>query len=247
MKHTSALDKVLDYIKERIMKREWKSGDRLPTEQELCEQVGVSRSCVREAIKILESSHILEIRRADGTYLCDAEQITFTAPLLFKIVLGGCGSRELYEFRETMEMAVMRLAIVNATEKDLEILEKCNYDMETYIREKRNDPEELYQLDVKFHEALGVACHNSVMRDIYQFIFDVFAAFIRKNYEIGQDAESALETHAAIYDAIKGKDFLQMGYAVRISVALWREWIERADGLDLVAEGLSVENSVGRG
>lgn len=244
MKELSALDKVLDYIKERIMQKQWKSGDRLPTEPELCAQIGVSRSCVREAIKILESSHIVEIRRGDGTYLSSPAEITFTSPLLFKILLGENSLKELYEFREAMEMAILRLAIINATERDLQDLVQCNLNMSMYIREKKNAPEELYMLDMQFHEVLGRACHNSVMQDIYNFTFDIFAPFIRDNYAFGQDAASALETHLAIYEAVKSRDFLQMGYAVRTSVMLWRQWIERKDATTIAASGLWKENTL---
>jgi GntR family transcriptional repressor for pyruvate dehydrogenase complex len=233
-----AMDKVTNYIKDSIMSGKWTSGDRLPTEQELCEQVGVSRSGAREAMKVLEASHIVEIRRGDGTYLSDPDKISFMGPLLFKIILNSNTLQELYDFRESIEMAVMRLAICNADENDFRDLERCNQEMQDYIDQNKSDVWELYQLDLDFHKRLAEATHNAIMRDVYLFTFDVFAPFIRQNYEKGQKAESALTTHIDTLNALKTGDILQVGYTIRTSVGLWRAWIGRKDAKNIVLADL---------
>ena len=229
-----ATDKVTNYIRDCIMAGKWQSGDKLPTEQEFCTQVGVSRSCVREAMKVLEASHIVEIRRGDGTYISDPDQISFMGPLLFKIILKKNTLQELYDFRESIEMGVMRLAICNANADDFANLESCNQKMQDFIDQRKSDSWELHQLDLMFHKHLAEATHNTIMRDVYQFTFDIFAPFILQNYEKGQNAESALATHTEILNALKSGDFLQVGYAIRASVDLWSTWIGQENARDIV-------------
>lgn len=225
----SSTDKVMNYFKNHIVSGEWKSGHRLPTEAELCEQIGVSRSCIREAFKVLASSHIIDIRRGDGTYICESEEVTFIGPMLFKVLLSKNSVSELYEFREITEMMVLHLAILHADDRDLSDLEQCNLAMHRYIEEQHADADELYELDMRFHETLGRSIHNSIMKDIYVFAFELFSPLIRRNYRKGQNAESALVTHEAIYKAIKNHDIIRAGYAVRSAVELWKEWNEKTD------------------
>lgn len=234
VKGFSGSSKVIEYIQGNIFNGRWASGDKLPTEPELCQETGVSRSCVREAVKILEASNIVQIRRGDGTYLSDADSITFTAPLLFKVVLSGYKLNEMCDFRESIEMAVMRLAIVNAKEEDVASLHKCNDAMVEYIKSGAHDPEKMFELDLAFHEVLGEATHNSIMQEIYAFSFEVFASFIKRNYQRGQNLDSALETHKYIIEALESKDFIKMGFAVCHSVGVWSDWIERQNARDVV-------------
>ena len=81
----STVQKVVSYIEQRICAQELCPGDRIPTETELCALLGVSRTSVREAIKILESMTIIQVRRGDGTYIARPQDITFYTPWKFKI------------------------------------------------------------------------------------------------------------------------------------------------------------------
>ncbi|MGI6433452.1 MAG: FadR/GntR family transcriptional regulator [Sphaerochaetaceae bacterium] len=235
-KNHSAVEKVMQYAKSKIINGEWVSGQRLPVEADLCEQIGISRSGLREALKILEASHIVEIKQGSGSYIGNPDDITFLGPLLFKLLLGGLKSGDIYEFREAIEMAVILLAISNSQNSDLEKLEKCNQGLSDLLMVGNPDPEKVFEIDVEFHEALGSAVHNSIMKDIYLFIFQLFAPLIQRNYEKGQDIQSALDTHKAIVEAIKNKNLIMAGYAVHLSVGVWKKWIEVDDLIDAYTE-----------
>lgn len=223
-KDMMATEKVMEYFKKNVREGVWRAGDKLPTEPELCELVGVGRSGVREAMKVLESSHIVDIRRGDGTYISDPDKISFKDPFLVKVVLKESRMQELIDFRESIEMALMRLVISNADEKDLADLEECNRQLQAYIDREEEDPEELFTLDMNFHKVLSRAAHNTIMSDIYQLTFDVFGAIIMQNYKNGQSPQSALDTHLSLAEAVRRRDFLRMGYAVHASVELWGTW-----------------------
>lgn len=241
-KNQTAVEKVMHYAKSKIINGEWKSGYRLPVEADLCEEIGISRTGLREALKILEASNIVEIKRGNGSYIADPEKITFLGPLLFKIILGGLNTEDFYEFRESIEMAVIQLAISNAKEDDIRRLEKCNSGFEVLLVKERPEANEIFLIDAEFHEALGSAVHNSVMKDIYLFTFQLFAPLIQRNYEKGQDILSALDTHKAILSAIKNKNHILAGYAVHLSVGVWRNWIEKGELIKAYSENL-LENT----
>ncbi|MCI8745269.1 MAG: FadR family transcriptional regulator [Lachnospiraceae bacterium] len=235
-KNMMATDKVIEYFKDNVRKGIWKTGDKLPSEPELSELIGVGRSSVREAMKILESSHTIQICRGDGTYISDPDEISFIEPLLLKVVLQETRMQELIDFRESIEMALMRLVISNADAENIRALDRCNQRLLEYVEEERTDAAELFQLDMEFHTELSKAARNTIMSDIYKLTFDIFGAVILKNYKNGKSAQSALDTHRALVDAIKRKDFLRMGYAVHASVELWGTWGTREKVSDYLKE-----------
>lgn len=238
----SAAEKVVGYIQKMIIEKQYRSGDRLPTESEFCELTGVSRGGVREAMKILEANRIVDIRRGDGTYLCTPEQISFANPLTFKLLLRDTSFAELCAFRESIEMAVLHLAICNCDEGDLRKIRECNARMQAVVETDEGNYHALYDLDMEFHRLLADAMKNEVMRDVYLLTFDVFGQLILRNYQTGQTGYSGFQTHVAILEALETKDFLQMGNAIKQSVRLWGDWIIHADATELLYQ--SIEDAV---
>ena len=110
----STVQKVVSYIEQRICAQELCPGDRIPTETELCALLGVSRTSVREAIKILESMTIIQVRRGDGTYIARPQDITFYTPWKFKMLLEGTTWQEVLAFREQMEFSILRCAFLHS-------------------------------------------------------------------------------------------------------------------------------------
>ena len=240
----SNTDKILDCFKTKILSGEWKSGQKIPTEPELCRSLNVSRSGIREAIKIFESIHVLEIKRGDGTYVCDASSISYSTPFLYKIVLGNCSLKEIFDFRRTLELGVMSLAITNSTDEDIQNMNKCNEDMQRYIDSCSDDIQTLVEIEKEFHSLLGTATHNQIMCDFYQFAFEAFGHFIKLNFESGQQAPSALATHKAIVEAIMNKDFIYASYAVQNSIDLWSSWIKKEDPATLRVKNFIDVNTI---
>ena len=239
----SNTDKIIEVFKAKILSGEWKSGQKIPTEPELCKSLNISRTGVREAIKIFESMNVLKIKRGDGTYVGDASEISYSTPFLYKIVLGNCRLKELFDFRKYIEWSVVSLAISNANENDMEKLIEANEDMQDYIDSGSEEVNPLLEIEIAFHTALGEATHNQIMRDFYQFTFEAFGHFIKLNFESGQRAPSALQTHKAIVEAIKEKDFVYASYAVQNSIDLWSAWIEKEDPRKLkVKNFINVDN-----
>lgn len=225
------VDKVTHYIKQRLFSRELLPGDRIPTEDELCQELGVSRTSVREGLKSLAANHLLTIRRGDGTYISSPEEITFTDAFLFKILLSNTTMEELLTFREHIEMAVLETAMVHITPEEMNALEANIREFETCVREDPENAEVLHQLDIAFHQILGGATRNRLIQEIYSVTMDLFSPSIRQNYASGQaqgqDAEITEKNHRLIYQALQSKNTHLAGHAVWIALELWTRWIER--------------------
>ncbi len=226
----SAVTKVTDYIKDKIIFKKLKVGDKIPSEAELCAILDVGRGSVREAVKVLESIDILNVRRGDGTYISDPENISFTESLLFKMILLNVDLSELVVFREQIEIAVMHLAIVNVTPETFSALKACNDEFTLIIREDPDNHEMLHALDEKFHRLLGACMQNKLMEEIYRLAFEMFSPTILENYMVGQvdmDRDLTIENHRLIVEAIEKRDVYTGIHAIKVSTKLWKKWAEK--------------------
>ena len=118
IKRVTLQTEIIEFIKEYIDKNNLKSGDRLPSQAELMELLGVSRSSVREAIKTLEAKNALEVINGKGVFVKDGSSNSISAQIEFgkekESIL------ELLEVRKVLEKEILRLVIQNATEEEVE-------------------------------------------------------------------------------------------------------------------------------
>jgi GntR family transcriptional regulator, transcriptional repressor for pyruvate dehydrogenase complex len=229
----TAVNKVTEYIKNKIIYKELKPNDKIPTESELSEILNVSRSSVREALKILEAINIIQIRRGDGTYISEPENITFSQSLLFKMILNNMQIKELVDFREQIEVAVVKLAISYATEEDIQGLKNIYNSFLDCIENNPDDYKMIHELDLRFHKALAASTKNKLMAEIYLFAFEIFSPMILENYAIGQikgdDKETTVENHRILIEALENKDLYTGIYGIEMSLKLWMKWINNRD------------------
>ena len=87
IKNESLVQRIINKITDSIVAGELKPGDKLPTEMELIAAFGVSRNTVREAIRTLIAYGVVEIRRPEGTFICDGFSNKMINPILYRIIL----------------------------------------------------------------------------------------------------------------------------------------------------------------
>lgn len=222
--------KVSYYIKKKLLYREFRPGDRIPTESELCQTLNVSRTSVREALKSLAAINLVSIRRGDGTYISNPEDISFSEAFLFKMLLSNSSMDDLLTFREHIEIAIVQTAMNNVTEEIMQELHANLMEFEQCIANHPDDYDKLHRLDMDFHILLGRASGNKLIEEIYSLSLDLFSPTILQNYAHGQvmgiDAESTLESHCLLYEALESKNANMGTYAVWYSLKLWRRWID---------------------
>ncbi|AGK52064.1 FadR/GntR family transcriptional regulator [Bacillus sp. 1NLA3E] len=232
----TAVEKVTEYIKTKIIYKELKPNDKIPTETELCELLNVSRSSVREALKVLEAINIIQIRRGDGTYISEPEDISITQSLLFKMILTNMQLKELVDFREQMEVAVLKLAIANATKEDIKILSKNQEAFLECIEKNPDDYETLHTLDLNFHKTLAASTKNKLMEEIYLFSLEIFSPMILENYALGQikgeDKIPTGDNHRILIEAIENRDFYAGIYGVKLALNIWKKWVNKKENIE---------------
>lgn len=152
-------NRATEYLIRWIQESGLKAGDQLPTEKELAERMNVGRSTVREAITILKSRNIVEVRRGCGTYLAD-ETGLIEDPLGLQFVEDKIQlALDLGSVRMIIEPAVAELAAQNATEDDIVQLAYWNDQIEADIARGVSHQ----QSDIEFHQAIAVATKNVVI------------------------------------------------------------------------------------
>ena len=137
----------------QLIRGSWAEGDKIPSERELCQKLGVGRASLREALKALEIMGMIETRLGDGTYVCKRSDF-FSRPLLWAIASSSeADARELVEARTLIEVELAGLAAEHANAEHLKELTQY---LDRMIKAK-NNPSDFVQADVDFHLAIGRA------------------------------------------------------------------------------------------
>lgn len=187
--------KLLDMIQEKG----YTVGDKLPTEVELMEVLGVGRNTVREALRILMSRNIVTIRQGSGTFISDKNGVA-DDPLGFSMIDDRRKlTEDLIQVRVMLEPPIAALAAQNATDEEIEELEEVLTEMENLIAQKKDYAEK----DSQFHAQIANLSHNLVMTNLIPVITDgirVFAGSVQET-----EYQQTLLSHRSIFEAIKGR------------------------------------------
>ena len=145
-------------IAERITSNQLQPGDRLATEQELSEQLGVSRTVIREAVKLLSATGLIRTRKGSGIYVSDGSQTRATAVIDLSMSVDPKDISSLFEFRFMLETQTVRFAIERITLREVHTLQEA---VQTNKQAAEADDLEQFHLsDVAFHQSIAMATHN---------------------------------------------------------------------------------------
>ena len=219
IKSESVVQQIIDSLVEAMIRKELKPGDQIPTEMELAERLGVGRNSVREAIKILVYFGVLEIRRAEGTFVCEGFTDTMIDPIIYGIILDKAGSYEyLMELREIMEAGVMKLAMENAKEEEFRNL---RIQLERMRREIEIGPENVdrvFQEDNEFHSIITSMGHNPLVQKIEAVVRTLTHSMryetVKAMVESGRGQE-LYEAHEKLLRILESKDETDLNENVR--------------------------------
>lgn len=198
-RHTRKYEKVVDAIKEAIAKGELAYGDPLPPERQMIEDLGVSRSSLREAFSVLELLGLIEGVPGKGRFVRHPQ--TFTGeqgemPLEDSAVL------ELMESRRILDPAIAGEAARKALPVDVarirRILSLTRTDLDERAHRARSD--------FDFHRALAEATHNFIFVNIVRMQFNLIMATHEQIYGLLHDKEAFVNEHEALFDAILNHD-----------------------------------------
>jgi DNA-binding FadR family transcriptional regulator len=184
-----------------ILTGELQVGDKLPSEQRLAEQFGVSRSIVREALRDIEARGLLEAKNGSGSFVSSPTSADLGGMLNRILVLSGAAIDDYFEIRFALEVKACELAALRATREDLGELGAIVRKMEMPARRR----EELTRLDYEFHFAVAKAARNPLFGCLLQPLKGAMLRMFDRGYAPGA-LDEALAGHIRIVDALRGKD-----------------------------------------
>ncbi len=190
--------KVFDHLMNLIRSGDLSAGSRLPTEKELVATLGVSRTCVREAIKSLEALRIVVVRPKLGAVLKEPTAAALFNAELFSAAAHSERTDSLMEFRKIVEVGLVSLAAEKADTDDLLAVEGSIRSYEDALR-RRVPP---YEADIDFHLAIAGAAKNSLGRMVLQSLTRPLAQQLRLADAVPGAAEEGLRDHRKIFAAI---------------------------------------------
>jgi GntR family transcriptional repressor for pyruvate dehydrogenase complex len=230
----SLTDKAIARIRELIQTGELPPGCKLPPEQQLAAELGLSRNLMREAVKSLAVARVLEIRRGDGTYVTSLQPGLLLEGLggAVELLQGNAGTLlDLMEVRRLFEPVATALAATRIRESDLTEV-KRHLDA---MREAREDVELLNQHDAAFHRAVIAATGNETLLTLLEGISGrTMRARIWRGLVDADAAGRTLAEHESIYTALVARDAPLAQAAALLHVSNTEGWLrahlEAGDG-----------------
>lgn len=172
---------ICSQVREQMAIGVLRPGDKLPAERELAEQLGSSRTAVREALRSLEMAGIVELRKGvkGGAFICEGDPEVVTRSLGDMVSLGRISLESLTESRVIIQDAVVRLACERGTSADFDAMER-SIERTRELTEKRQWDERRIQL-VNFYKLLARATRNEVMAILVDALTQIVLSIVARD------------------------------------------------------------------
>lgn len=202
---------IIDQVASQVRAGQLGPGDRLPTEHQLVEIFGVSRSSVREALKALEVLGIVE-RAQDGSRIrAEFPLDTLSHFLSSELIIQRLEVANVYQARRILEVELGALATRNVTDDDLEVVEALLVEME------RCGPQEVAryrEIDRTFHQSIGQLAGNPILIRMWEVAYDLYSR-LRFSVPAPQSLEVSNARHRRLFAALASRDEARMRATVQ--------------------------------
>lgn len=197
---------AVEQIKKLISNKGMKLGDKLPSERELVSKLQISRTSVREALRMLEIMGLVEIKPGKGAYIKELTS-DLSIPLTSWISGHKESLRNFFEVRLALEPAAAGLAALRATSKDIRKLKENVTGFHEYL--DREDLLGIIQSDIAFHRIIGAATRNKTMQLFTDTITSVLIDTWKAALRIKDRPKQTGREHSKILKAIMGGEKLK--------------------------------------
>lgn len=192
-------DQVARQIIDLITDKSLKVGDRLPTLKELSEHLEVSRTAMREAIKLLEAWGVIITKHGVGTFVADPTDGALKIPLMISAERSESAILNLLQVREVLEPGIAALAAQNAKDDHIKELEELLQIMDQSI----NKPDKFNRADLDFHRTLAKATGNNLFLLVISPVIGILQDLIHMAQQVPGSGEKAQAYHRTILTHVK--------------------------------------------
>lgn len=191
-----------EIISEQIITGKYQPNTFLPPERELCRQLGVSRTVVREAIKLLESSGLVHINRGLGTTVLEAHPESVSRPLKILLRRKTDMVKHLLETRRILEVGIVGLAAERRTEENLAAMKRALQ----LMSERPSEPEGYVDADIEFHAEIARATKNPTLAILLEPLGDLLHKSRIATFSGSRMVKARMKQHEAIFKMIRQGD-----------------------------------------
>ncbi|SHH31393.1 transcriptional regulator, GntR family [Cognatiyoonia sediminum] len=217
---------VVRQIEELILRGILRPGERLPSERELSEKMGVSRPSLREALSDLQDRGLLTSKAGAGVFVADVLGSAFAPALVTLFATHDSAVFDYISFRRDMEGLAAERAARLGSDTDLKVIDTIFKKMEV-AQQKRNPTEEA-ALDADFHLAIIEASHNIIMLHMMRSMYELLREGVFYNRSVmfkqRMTRDHLLDQHRAINDALQERD----PERAKAAVASHLDYVEQA-------------------
>ncbi len=217
MQKENLSQRTADTLKTQILEeKKYGFGEKLPNENELSLSLGISRTTLREAIRILTSEGILEVRRGRGTFVAgELDRLAAGSVNMQELIKMKVTLRDLYEARMIFEPEAAALACKRATDEEIAEILKLGEECQ---RQVQLDPQGKNRIasESAFHGAIIKAAHNDFLSQFMPTLTRTIEQTFALNYNLDVIAQDAYKDHILIMDFLKKRD----GQAIKSAVTI---------------------------
>jgi len=196
-------EEIVEQLKDMITRGELVPGQKLPSEREMTESMGVSRASVREALTALEAIGILQIRPGEGTFVRETTRSEIFKPLAFVLAVEKNPAAQMMEVRRVLESESAALAAIRGDNTNLKKIRDSLDQMKSSANTQL-----AVENDLKFHFAIAEATQNTILLRIMNTVADLMHHTFRTDREklLQRKTAEIYSEHEAIYEAIKERN-----------------------------------------
>ena len=193
---------IADRLEKEILSNTFSDTGKLPSEQSLGEKFGVSRTVIREALKILKARGLIESRNGSGSYVTKPDSKNLSELLRRMVIMDGISPHEIYEVREILEAAAAQRAAVKVTEEQLSKMAECLL----ILRNRSISIRERCESDFEFHFLIAEASENRLLNILIHTMRNILIRQIESGIYVQGGIDDAIAKHQMIFDALQRHD-----------------------------------------
>ena len=222
----SVVNQVVKQITDSIIAGDLKPGDKLPTEPELCENFGIGRNSVREAIKILEAYGVVYIKRAEGTFVNDSYNHKMLDPMLYGILLDKNLRINIIQVRKVLDTGMLYQIISMITDEKMDKIQQEFESLKTVVLGEGVAAKQVLQADVDFHRALVESTGNPILCNMHEYVDRITTPSREKTVELvleKNQAEKFILLHQKIINLLLEKNYQNIESVLAEHYQFWVE------------------------
>ena len=211
------VDKVMRYIRREIESGRFSIDQKLPSETQLMRTLDVGRTSVREAVRVLAHTGLIEVRQGSGTYVRAASDGDGVGERLRTARV-----REVYQVRRALEVEVARAAALSRNDQDLATIRALIDRLHADLRRGARDT--FLEADMLLHAALAASTKNSVLIDLYRSFAQALKSALKQVMTFPGVMKSCVTRHERVYQALVERN-------PGVAQAVTAEFLERVSQL----------------